>query len=89
MLKLRILLLMMKNLVLNYQYYPRTDGTTRINIASSVANVSSDIKINTPVSFAPGSYKLLIESFGSPDGIYYGLYSSASTEIDFKVLNNS
>lgn len=70
-------------------YYPRTDGTTRINIASSVANVSSDIKINTPDSFAPGSYKLLIESFGSPDGIYYGLYSSASTEIDFKVLNNS
>lgn len=70
-------------------YYPRIDGTTRINIASSVANVSSNIKINTPESFAPGGYKLVIESFGSPDGIYYGLYSSASTSINFKVLNNS
>lgn len=70
-------------------YYPRIDGTTRINVASSVANVSSNIKINTPDSFAPGTYKLVIESFGSPDGIYYGLYSSASTELEFKVLNNS
>lgn len=70
-------------------YYPRIDGTTRINIASSIANVSSNIKINTPESFAPGSYRLVIESFGSPDGIYYGLHSSAETELNFKVLNNS
>ena len=70
-------------------YYPRIDGTTRINIASSVANVSSEIKINVPSTLAPGTYTLLIESFGSPDGIYYGLYSSAQKELNFKVLNNS
>ena len=73
----------------NKNYYPRLDGTTRINIAESVANVSSDIKINIPETLAPGNYSILIESFGSPDGIYYGLYSSASKTLNFRVLNNS
>ena len=69
-------------------YYPRVDGTTRINIAERVANVSSNIIINTKgSSLASGDYTLKIESFGSPDGIYYGLVSSASTTIDFKVNN--
>ena len=70
-------------------YYPRLDGTTRINIASSIANVSSNIKINVPKTMAPGTYTLQIESFGSSDGIYYGLYSSASSSLTFKVLNDS
>ena len=68
-------------------YYPRTDGTVRLNIADRISNVASRIKLNTTDSLAPGDYTMKIESFGSPDGIYYGLESSDSVEIDFVVLD--
>jgi hypothetical protein len=70
-------------------YYPRVDGTVRFNIAARVANVAAKITINTKGSkLASGSYKMLIESFGSSDGIYYGLDPSSSCYIDFVVNNN-
>ena len=69
-------------------YYPRFDGTVRINVAERIANVSTNITINTEGStLASGDYKLLIESFGSPDGIYYGLESSDQEIIPFTVKN--
>ena len=72
----------------NTTYYPRFDGTVRINVAERIANVSSNITINTEGSnLASGNYKLLIESFGSPDGIYYGLVPSDSVELPFTVKN--
>ena len=72
----------------NKTYYPRFDGTTRINIAERIANVSTRMVINTEGSnLASGNYKLLIESFASPDGIYYGLISSDSVTIPFVVKN--
>ena len=72
----------------NNTYYPRFDGTTRINIAERIANVSTRLIMNTEGSnLASGNYKLLIESFASPDGIYYGLTSSDSVEIPFVVKN--
>jgi hypothetical protein len=72
----------------NNTYYPRFDGTTRINVAERIANVSTRIIINTEGSnLASGDYKLLIESFASPDGIYYGLTSSDSVEIPFVIKN--
>ena len=79
---------------LNYEYdgvtyYPRTDGTTRFNIAERVANVSSRIKINTAGSnLATGDYTILIDAFGSSDGIYYGLESSSQIEIDISIIND-
>ena len=72
----------------NNTYYPRFDGTVRINVAERIANVSTNITINTEGStLASGDYKLLIESFGSPDGIYYGLESSDQEIIPFNVKN--
>ena len=72
----------------NNTYYPRFDGTTRINVAERIANVSTRLVINTEGSnLASGNYKLLIESFASPDGIYYGLISHDSVEIPFVVKN--
>jgi hypothetical protein len=72
----------------NDTYYPRFDGTTRINVAERIANVSTRIIINTEGSnLASGNYKLFIESFASPDGIYYGLTSSDSVTIPFVVKN--
>ncbi len=69
-------------------YYPRFDGTVRMNVAERIANVFSNITINTEGSnLASGNYKFLIESFGSPDGIYYGLVPSDSIEIPFTVKN--
>ena len=69
-------------------YYPRFDGTVRMNVAERIANVYSNITINTEGSnLSSGDYKLLIESFGSPDGIYYGLTASDSLELPFTVKN--
>ncbi len=70
-------------------YYPRVDGTVRINVSERVANVYSNILINTTNSnLASGEYVLKVESFGSADGIYYGLISSDEQTIDF-TINNS
>ena len=70
-------------------YYPRYDGTVRINITEKVANARSKITINTENSnLSSGEYTLLIESFGSADGIYYGLNSSDQLELKFTVIDN-
>ena len=52
------------------KYFPSGDGTTRIKIADKIANAKSKIKINTEKSkLSSGEYTILIESFGSYDGI--------------------
>lgn len=72
-------------------YYPRIDGTTRINIADKVTNVLAKIKLNTKnnKTLATGDYKIKIESFGSSDGIYYGLVASDMVELDFRIINSA
>ena len=72
------------------KYYPRIDGTTRIKIADKVSNVLSRIKINTEnnTTLATGTYTIKIESFGSPDGIYYGIDGSAETEVEVTIINS-
>ena len=73
------------------KYYPRVDGTTRINIADKVTDVLAKIKINTEdnTTWATGDYKIVIESFGSSDGIYYGLTASDSIELDVRIINST
>ena len=73
------------------KYYPRFDGTTRINIADKVTDVLARLKINTEdnTTWATGDYKIVIESFGSSDGIYYGLTASDSIELDIRIINSS
>lgn len=71
-------------------YFPRQDGTVRFNIAESVANVSSKITIDTTNSNIPsGDYRLKIETFGSADGIYYGLTPSTMITKDIVIVNES
>lgn len=71
------------------KYYPRADGTTRIKVADLVSNASSSILIGTENStLATDEYKILIESFGSADGIYYGVEASASTEVELEIIND-
>lgn len=70
-------------------YYPRIDGSVRIKIADKVSNVLSKIKIvtNNNTVLPTGDYTIKVESFGSPDGIYYGLETSDSTELDIRIIN--
>lgn len=72
-------------------YYPRIDGTTRINIAEKVTDVLARLKISTlnNTTLATGDYTIKVESFGSPDGIYYGLEASDSIEKQIKIINSS
>ncbi len=72
-------------------YYPRVDGTVRINIAERVSNIMSKIKIDTKqnTTLATGKYTIKVESFGSPDGIYYGLKSSDSVTKDVNIINGT
>ena len=70
-------------------YYPRVDGTTRISIADKVTDVLAKLKINTEnnETLATGNYKIRVESFGSSDGIYYGLVASDMVEVDVTIIN--
>ena len=49
------------------------------------------IQINTEnnKTWATGDYKIRIESFGSSDGIYYGLTASDMVELNIRVINQS
>lgn len=70
------------------KYYPSDDGTTRIKIAELVSNATSSIKIGTENStIETGHYKILVESFGSADGMYYGIEASDSAEVTMDIIN--
>ena len=72
-------------------YYPRVDGTTRICIADKVTDVLAKIKMNTAGNdtLATGDYIIEIESFGSPDGIYYGLTASDKIDLNVRIINSA
>ena len=72
-------------------YYPRVDGTTRICIADKVTDVLAKIKMNTVGNdtLATGDYTIEIESFGSPDGIYYGLTASDKIDLNVRIINSA
>ncbi len=72
-------------------YYPRIDGTTRIKIADKIANILARLTVDTSnnTTLATGTYTIKVESFGSSDGIYYGLEPSDSAEITIRVINSA
>lgn len=70
------------------KYYPDLSGVTRIKIAEKVGNVQSWLKVDTANSNIPtGSYTIKIETYGSPDGIYFGLIPSDVLEIPIEYIN--
>ncbi len=69
-------------------YSPSIDGTTRIKIADHVGNIQTWIKVKTGTSsFTTGNYVLRVESFGSPDGIYYGVETSDYIDFPIYIVN--
>ena len=74
-----------------HRYYPRIDGTTRINVADKVTDVLSRIKMHTEnnTTIATGDYVVRIETFGSSDGIYYGLEAADVLDLNVRIINSS
>ena len=71
------------------KYYPSADGTTRIKIADLVSNASSAIKIGTEnCSIDSNRYRIKVESFGSADGMYYGIEASDYTYVYLEIIND-
>ena len=70
------------------RYYPNIDGTARIKIADKVDSAEKWVIVNTGTStIRSGTYTLRFESFGSPDGIYYGLESSDTKDFEIEIVN--
>lgn len=70
-------------------YYPQTDGSTRIELAGRITDVTSSINIdfeNSDLTF--GNYILVVETFVSYDGLYYGDFTPTYNEFAFTLLNN-
>lgn len=70
-------------------YYPQTDGSTRLQLAGRVTDVTSSINIDFSNSgLTYDEYKLVVETFASYDGLYYGNYNPTYNEFPFELLNN-
>ncbi len=70
------------------RYYPNIDGTTRIKLADKVGNLETWVKVVTGTSqIATGNYTLRVASFGSPDGIYYGLNTYSHKDFNIYIVN--
>lgn len=71
-------------------YSARLDGSVRVHIADFVTNVEKKIRVDLEKSMlATDRYKIVVESFGSPDGIYYGLTSAGSSTVYIDIVNEN
>jgi hypothetical protein len=69
-------------------YYPNIDGTTRIKVSEKVGNIETWVRVVMgSANVTTGNYKMRVEVFGSPDGIYYGLDSSDYVDIPLYIIN--
>ena len=69
-------------------YYPSSNGITRIKLSDKVSNIRSIITLDTGTSsLATGEYTILINSFGSVDGIYYGVSTLMETSLKVKIID--
>ncbi len=70
-------------------YYPQTDGSTRITLAGRITDVISSINIdfeNSDLTY--GNYILVVETFVSYDGLYYGDFTPTNNKFAFTLLNS-
>lgn len=72
------------------EYYADIDGSVRAKISDYVTDVKTDININLEKSLLPtDKYTILLEAFGSPDGLYYGLTPGGSSSIEIDIINEN
>lgn len=71
-------------------YSARLDGSVRVHIADFVTNVEKRIRVDLEKSMlATDTYKIVVESFGSPDGLYYGLTSAGISTVYIDIVNEN
>ncbi len=73
----------------SHEYYPQTDGSIRLMLAGRMTTITSDIALdfsNSDMEF--GDYKLVVETFASFDGLYYGDFEPTVNEFTFTLLND-
>lgn len=69
-------------------YYPNIDGTMRVKVADKVGSAKTWVNVHTGTSkISTGDYKVRVEAFGSPDGLYYGNNTPAVKDFDIHVIN--
>ena len=70
-------------------YYPQTDGSTRIELAGRITDITSNINIDfSNSSLGYGDYQLIVETFVSYDGLYYGDFTPTYNVFPLTMLNN-
>ena len=73
----------------NAQSYPQLDGSIRLQLAGRITNVESNIMLDFANSgLTAGNYKLVVETFASYDGEYYGDFSPTRNEYTFTLMSN-
>lgn len=73
----------------NVEYFPQTDGSTRIELAGRITDVKSLIDIDFSNSgLGYGEYRLIVETFVSYDGLYYGDFEATTNVFPLTMLNN-
>lgn len=71
------------------EYFPQTDGSTRIELAGRITDVKSLIDIDFSNSgLGYGEYRLIVETFVSYDGLYYGDFEATTNVFPLTMLNN-
>ena len=71
-------------------YYPDINGYTHIKLSDKVGNAEKWIIFNTEnASIATGEYVFVMETFGSPDGIYYSEGVSTECRRTITIINST
>ena len=71
------------------RYYPDINGYTHIKLADKVGNTEKWLIFNTDNStLASGSYTFVIETFASPDGIYYSKGDTNNKNVPITIISS-
>ena len=72
----------------NTAYSANLDGSVRLKVADNVANVNTVVNIDLSKSTLPtDNYRMVVEAFGSPDGLYFGTTHSFVAEKTIQIVN--
>lgn len=71
-------------------YSARLDGSVRIPVADFVTDINVNINFDLAKSIlVTDTYRIVVEAFGSPDGLYYGKTSAGESEILVDIVNEN
>ena len=72
----------------NTAYSANLDGSVRLKVADNVASINTVVNIDLSKSTLPtDNYRMVVEAFGSPDGLYFGTTHSFVAEKQIQIIN--